>query len=127
MPSFQSPASRARATMSAISEASKGALKQAKTRLRSASITSSGVVCGARRTILTPGRASADLVEDGRVLLEVRVGRGHEDVEGLPAQPADRRRVAGGDLDGVALEERRGPQGLQQGFVRGDHQHACHR
>ena len=64
MPSFQCSASAARATMSAISEASKGALKQAKTRLRRASITWSGVASGARRTIRTPGRSGADLVED---------------------------------------------------------------
>ena len=40
-----------------------------------------------------PGAGEAHLVEDGRVLVQVGVGRGHEDVERLPAQAADRGRV----------------------------------
>ena len=94
MPSFQCSASAARATMSAISDASKGALKQAKTRLRRASITCSGVACGARRTIRTPGRSEPDLVEDRGVLVEVGVGRGDQDVEGPPPQLAQGVRLA---------------------------------
>src|SRR5271165_2823693 len=42
--------------MSAISMGTKGAVKQTKTRARSAAMTSSGVLCGARTITFTPGR-----------------------------------------------------------------------
>ena len=119
MPSFQCSASAARATMSAISDGSKGALKQAKTRLRRASITWSGVAFGARRTIRTPGRRE-------RTSSRIAASSSRSVSGAVIRTPKARRRSwrrastsLARHLDRVAFEQRRGPQAPSAGPRRG--------
>ena len=115
-------ASAARATMSAISEASNGAENTAKTCERSAAITSSGVVCAASSDHADAGRGRAHQPELRHVLLDARRRGAQQHVVGPPPQPAQRVERAGGGLDVVALEQRRSAQGRQQVVVGTHHQ-----
>jgi hypothetical protein len=89
MPFRQSVSSIAVRVISAISPASKGAAKQAKTRARRAAMRPSGVAAGASRMVLIArGTQLLHRVDQRKVVLDRGVGAGQRHVEGRAAQAA---------------------------------------
>ena len=103
--------------MSAISERSKGAVKQAKTLARRAAITSPGVLSGASAMARMPGRTRRASSANATSSSSGRVGARQDDVVADPSQPTKGHQVAEDHVDRVALEQRRALERLPHARV----------